>query len=199
MDTVNFDRLARLFDRLGTRRAALRALLGTTALGTARETAMAKGKPKTKGKHRGKGRRQGSGGHSTQAKPDRTVSNISDDFTSDACGFLVQVHVEGQEIALDFGDRLIFTYTGTSATLVNSQTGTALRVAVPGPKFVQFSPDGTVSVRGAGPWLFVPRHPETLEAGIWLVRGLSLRTFVDRQLIDIEIHGRSDNLCAALA
>jgi hypothetical protein len=197
MDTVTFDRFARLFERPDTRRAALRALLGATIVGTTVDTSMAR--RKHTGRRRGQGRRQGTGGPSTQTKPDRTVTDVSDDFTSDACGFPVQVHVEGQEIALDFGDRLIFTYTGTSATLANPQTGTDLQVAIPGPEFVQFNPDGTVSVRGAGPWLFLPFHPESLEAGIWLVRGLSLRTFVDRQLVAIEIHGRSDNLCAALA
>jgi len=199
MDTVTFDRLVRLCNRPGTRRNALRALLGTAALGTALETATAKGKHNPKGKRRGEGRGQGTGALRAAAKPDRAVSDFSDDFTSDACGFPVQLHIEGQEIALDFGDHLIFTYTGTSATLANPESGAALRVALPGPEFVQFNPDGTVTVRGAGPWLFAPHHPETLEAGIWLVRGLSLRTFVDRQPIAIEIHGRSDNLCAALA
>jgi hypothetical protein len=134
------------------------------------------------------------------AKPGRTVAPIVEDLTTnDACVFPVRVQWDGQVITLDFGDRLFFSVVGLSATLTNLETGTSLRVSIAGPEFVQFNEDGTVTVRGPGPWLFLPFHPETQEAGLWLVRGLSLRTFANRQLQSIEIRGRSENLCNALA
>ena len=204
MDGRRFDGLTKGLATASSRRTITRALtgLGAAVLGiTSLEATDAARK---------KGKRHKS--HiSPEAKPGRTVEPL--DFSVDltagtACDFPVRVQWKGQEVTLTFdggdtsldpGDRLIITVLGLSATLTNLATETSLQVSITGPEFVQFNEDGTVTVRGPGPWLFVRRHPETLEPGLWLVRGLSLRTFLNRVLQTIEIHGRSENLCAALA
>ena len=54
MGTDAFDRLTHLFDKSGTRRAALSALLGTAVLGTAVDKTAAKGKGKRRGQRQGR-------------------------------------------------------------------------------------------------------------------------------------------------
>jgi hypothetical protein len=132
-------------------------------------------------------------------KPDREVTPFSADAIVDSCGFPVRLQVEGTEHALNFGDRLGFTYAATKATLTNLETGASIRIAIPGPEFVQFNDDGTVTVSGPGPWLWARSHPVTLEPGIWLTHGLIIRSFENREPISIEQHGTSENLCNALA
>jgi hypothetical protein len=193
MDISAFDRVSKSFARTETRRGMLTAI--TVLAGLHWDEATAK---------RRRGRKKQARAQqqvSAEAKPSRTVESIERDLNFEAgtaCDFEVQVQWAGQMVLLNFGDRLIITVLGLSATLTNLDTLTSLRVSVAGPEFVQFNEDGTVTVRGPGPWLFVPGHPETDEAGLWLVRGLSLRTFANRELQTIEIHGTSENLCAAL-
>jgi hypothetical protein len=194
MDISAFDRVSKSFARTETRRGMLIAIAALAGLHGGEAVAKRRRGRKKQARVQTQLR--------AEAKPGRTVDPIGEVLIFDAgttCDFRVRVEWAGQMILLDFGDRLIITFLGLSATLTNLETGTSLRVSIGGPEFVQFNEDGSVTVRGPGPWLFVPSHPETREAGLWLVRGLSLRTFADRQLQAIEIHGTSENLCAALA
>ena len=131
------------------------------------------------------------------SKPVRTITDISLDVTVDSCGFPVRLQATGTSIALNFGSRLNIVAPGTEATLTNLATGTSLRVAIPGPEFVQFNQDGSPNtVSFTGPSLFARFHPATLEPGIWLTRG---RLVLDLDADHTEFDGTSRNLCTALA
>ena len=112
----------------------------------------------------------------------------------------MQIHQEGQGLALDFGDRLLFAAPGAEWTLTNPENGASRRVVIPGPEFVEFNEDGSVTVRGTGPWAWGRRHPVTREPGIWLTIGRFVWIFdADGNLTSAEFAGRSENLCDALA
>jgi hypothetical protein len=130
-------------------------------------------------------------------KPVRTLTDISLDVTVETCGFPVRLQATGASIELNFGGRLNIVAPGTEATLTNLATGTSLRVAIPGPEFVEFNQDGspnTVSL--TGPSLFAHFHPATREPGIWLTQG---RLVLDLDADRTEFDGTSRNLCTALA
>jgi hypothetical protein len=133
----------------------------------------------------------------TAQEPGSQVTPITVDAVVTSCGFAVGIHLETTERALDFGERLGLTYSDATATLTNLDSGTSLRLAVPGPEFVRFD-GGTVTVSGPGPWLWFQRHPVTLEEGIWLTRGLVVRTFEDFVPISVEQHGTTRDLCDEL-
>jgi hypothetical protein len=137
-------------------------------------------------------------GAAAAGPPDRQVGDFAVDVAVSSCGFPVHIVGSGEVIELGFGDRQISTFPGTEATLTNEESGKAIRAAIPGPELVTINDDGTVTVVGTGPWLFVGTHPVTHAPGIWLIRGRQVRTFLDRQLLSIEFHGSSDNLCDAL-
>src|SRR5215216_4227873 len=154
MDTIAFDRVSKSFARTETRRRMLTAIAALAGLHGGE--AAAKGRRGRKKQARVQTQLR------AEAKPGRTVDPISGDRIFEAgaaCDFQVRVQWAGQMILLDFGDRLVITVLGLSATLTNLETGTSLRVAIAGPEFVQFNEDGSVTVRGPGPWLFVPFHP----------------------------------------
>jgi hypothetical protein len=130
--------------------------------------------------------------------PDRQVTPLTVESVVNSCGFPVRIHVEATENALNFGDRLGFTYADAKASLTNLDSGASIRIAIPGPESVEFNDDGTVTVSGPGPWLWFQRHPVTLETGIWLTYGLIVRTFENRDPISVQQHGTSRNLCDAL-
>lgn len=133
------------------------------------------------------------------AEPVRSVTPVTLDAVITSCGFPVQVHIDAEEHALDFGDRLGFTYSDAKATFDNAATGETVRVAVPGPEFLEFNGDGTVTVRAAGPWLWLVEHPITGEPGIWLTYGLVVRLAQNHVTMSAEQHGTSRDLCAELS
>ena len=197
MNAITVDRLTRLFGQSGTRRAAIGALLGMGVPLTASGVAA------TRGKRRQRDRRPRGGTTrqiQAQAKPGREVIDLTDDFVNTTCDFPVEIHQEGKVIALDFGDRLLFAVPGATWELTNPESGASLRVVIPGPEFVAFNEDGSVTVRGTGPWAWGRRHPVTQEPGIWLTRGRFVWVFdADGNLTSAEFNGKSENLCHALA
>ena len=117
MDTGDFDRLVRLINRSGTRRAALSALLGTAALAPAFGAAPAKGKRRG----RGSGKRRGGGSVRAESKP-VIVGPIHEEFPEEElfdCGsFTILVKSE-----LDFTLRRFFDADGTLVKIVETVSG----------------------------------------------------------------------------
>jgi hypothetical protein len=197
MATATFDRLTRRLGQAGTRRTILGALIGAASIGYTTGAAPARSTRRRRASRPRAGTRKRL---AVQSKPGREVIDLTDDFVIDTCGFPVHVHQEGKVIALDFGDRLLFAVPGATWELTNPESGASRRVVIPGPEFVELHEDGTVTVRGAGPWVWGRRHPETREPGIWLTIGRFVWVFdADGTLISAEFNGKSENLCEALA
>ncbi len=152
-----FSEFLRAFRNGTSRRVVLAAVAGLVGLhqsGTAANR-----------RQRDRGKRGGTEGQlGAEAKPGREVTDLTDDFTIDTCSFPVQIHQKGKAIELDFGDRLLFAVPGAEWTLTNPETGASTRLVIPGPELVKFNEDGTVTVRGTGPWAWGRRHPVTHEA-----------------------------------
>jgi len=123
--------------------------------------------------------------------PDHSVESFDGQLVSDACGFLVVVHIEGTT-------RLFFGGPA-KLTMTNVATGETLFVNSSGPDALATSPDGSVRIN-FGSTLAEPVHPVTGEPGLWVLHGRLVAAFdAEDNLIAHTFVGRSTNVCIELA
>jgi len=136
--------------------------------------------------------------------PDHSVESFDGQLVSDACGFLVVVHIEGTTHVLAFeangaGTTRLFFGGPAKLTMTNVATGETLFVNSSGPDALATSPDGSVRIN-FGPTLAEPVHPVTGEPGLWVLHGRLVAAFdAEDNLIAHTFVGRSTNVCIELA
>lgn len=114
-------------------------------------------------------------GPSAQAAPFPERVLVDDQFTTDACGFPVEVHITGFAIILEWpnedgGFRFFAAGPQIKATLTNLDTGETITVNIAGPTFVTENADGSFTFVGTGTWLR-STNPETGEPGLFQSAG----------------------------
>jgi hypothetical protein len=143
-------------------------------------------------------------------KPLRELLAPPSDFTLETCGFPVHVHVEGRVVSRTWFDdegnpvRASETYPGGYRwVLTNLVTQGQLTVPVSGPVFAEFNPDGSVTVRGTGRWIWGRVYPELItgEPGLFFIRGhFTFTVDAEGNLSGFElIGGQVESLCDDLA
>jgi hypothetical protein len=136
-------------------------------------------------------------------QPFRDRVPVDDLFTTESCGFPVEVHITGFAVIMEWpGEDGSFRFFAAGpqikATLTNLDTGETITINIAGPSFVEENPDGSFTFTGTGTWLRLA-HPETHEPGLFwsagrfgvIVDAEGNETFFER--------GRLVDLCPRLA
>ena len=137
-------------------------------------------------------------------KPEITRTEVDDEFVlDDLCAFAVDVHITGTVVDISTTDE-----NGTHVTevvpqgeivLTNVETGESTTVHIGGPAFIDFDPDGSVTVVGAGGGIIFGIIPETDEPGIVQVNGRFVISFDPEGNVTFSRSGRLVDLCSELA
>jgi hypothetical protein len=117
------------------------------------------------------------------------------EYTSTACGFPVVIETVHENFTLKVfpeGRPVLEMVTGSAVLRLTSEDA-SLTLNVSGPTFVRQSADGSVTVSGAGPWLFFD-HPFTNLPPLAYLTGTI--TFGEDT---VTASGRTVDLCALLA
>ena len=137
------------------------------------------------------------------APPDHERVPVDDLFTTDSCGFPVEVHITGFAVihVRESKDGSVHFFSAgpqIKATLTNLDTGESITVNIAGPVHQTDNPDGSFTFVGTGTWLR-SAHPETHEPGLFRSAG-RFGVIVDTEGNETFFeHGRLTDLCPKLA
>lgn len=142
---------------------------------------------------------------SAEAPTQERTQFRSDAVYSGLCSFPLRIQDEGTFVTTTFTDdsgrveRIIITAPLYRAVLTNQDTGESLAVNAPGPEFDLFSPDGSWTREGTGPWVFGASHPTTGEPGLFLLQGrFEIHFDAAGTRVSTTFNGHAVNLCEQL-
>jgi hypothetical protein len=128
-----------------------------------------------------------------------------EDFTTEVCGYPIDVDAVGNTIRKTFTDkqgelvRVIETYPGFRWILTNLDTGATFTAVIPGPLKLRFNADGTTTFQGTGPWGWIGTHPGTGETDFFLLRGRIIETTDAAGNVTSTFRGSTLDICEQLA
>jgi hypothetical protein len=116
----------------------------------------------------------------------------------DACAFPATMVVDSNAYALTFDGWQLFTGRGT-VTVTNDSTGASVDANISGPAMYIYNDDGTISIRGGGPWLIFNFAGDPWGPGMWLTAGrLNIEVEADGSFGTFILLGTRTDVCALL-
>jgi hypothetical protein len=137
-------------------------------------------------------------------RPTITRTEVDDEFVlDDLCAFAVNVHITGTFVDItttdESGTHVTEVVPKGKAVLTNLETGASTTVHIGGPAFIDFDPDGSVTIVGAGGGIIFGIIPETGEPGLVQVNGRFVLSFDPEGNESFTRSGRLVDLCSELA